>query len=424
MDGARLDEHRLRLLELYAGTLGHLCSRQGSTEALERSEKRLRLVTDALPVCITYIDADHRYRFLNETGARWFGTSRDKVIRVHVRDVIGAGAYEKLRESLETALAGGDVDMETEITVQTRGQRFVRALFVPDRTVEGSSTGVYSLLLDITHRKQADQARAQLAAIVEASDDAVISTRIDGHILTWNAGAERIFGYHANEAIGRDISILFPAEFDGQFAKLVERFLQGEHIESFETVRNRKDGRSFDASVTVSAHCDNRGPLIGVSAVVRDITDRKRSEKQMARHREQLRSLTSELTLAEERERRSLALNLHDDLGQTLAVAKMRLDLLVDADGPASYEPLRPIVALIDAAHRAVRTLAFQISPPVLHDLGFNAALDWLVDHFKEHHELDITFDGDKRLDPMDERMRVVLFRSVRELLINVAKHA
>jgi hypothetical protein len=102
---------------------------------------------------------------------------------------------------------------------------------------------------------------------------------------------------------------------------------------------------------------------------------------------------------------------MHDDLGQTLAVAKMRLELLAGAEESTSEGRLAPIVALIDAAHRAVRTLTFQIIPPVLHDLGFTAALECLVDYFKEHFDLDVTFDGDERLDTMDERMHVVLFR-------------
>ena len=358
LDTRPFDKNRIQLLELYARTLGHLCSGQQSIETLARSENRLRLVTDALPVCIAHIDADHRYRFLNETGALWFGTTSDKVIRVHVRDVIGAVAYQTIREALEAALAGRQVEMEAEIELRTRGKRFIRALFVPDQSAERSIDAVYSLLLDITHRRQAEKARAQLAAIVEASDDAIISSSVDGRILSWNAGAERVFGYRPEETIGREVNILFPSELKDQFAGLIEKFRQHQHIESFETVRSRKDGQTFNAAVTVSAHRDDGGALIGVSAVVRDITNRKRSEKQLARHREQLRSLTSELCLAEERERRCLAVDLHDDLGQTLALAKMKLELLAGANDTTPNGQLTWISQIDSAVGRTVMCLA------------------------------------------------------------------
>jgi PAS domain S-box-containing protein len=154
---------------------------------------------------------------------------------------------------------------------------------------------VSSTIRDVTERKKAEEQRAQLAAIVDSSDDAIIGKSLDGTITSWNKGAERIFGYAAEEVIGQPISLLLPPGRQGEEPAIVERLKKGERVEPFETVRRRKDGHDIDASVTISPIHDSRGQVIGASKVARDISDRKRAEEAVARAKEAAETANREL---------------------------------------------------------------------------------------------------------------------------------
>jgi PAS domain S-box-containing protein len=132
---------------------------------------------------------------------------------------------------------------------------------------------------DVTDKRRADEAQARLAAIVESSDDAIISKTLDGTITSWNRGAERIFGYTAAEAVGRSIMLVIPRERWDEEDAILARLRRGERVEHFETVRVTKDGRLIDVSVTVSPLVDSEGRVIGASKVGRDITARKRTDE-------------------------------------------------------------------------------------------------------------------------------------------------
>ena len=133
----------------------------------------------------------------------------------------------------------------------------------------------------MTERKLAEDAAPRLAAIVESSDDAIVGKNLDGIITSWNAGAECIFGYAAEEIIGKPIMILIPADYQKEEEAIIERLRRGQRVESFETVRRRKDGSLIDVSLTISPVKNARAKTIGASKIARDITERKRSEAQI-----------------------------------------------------------------------------------------------------------------------------------------------
>jgi PAS domain S-box-containing protein len=183
---------------------------------------------------------------------------------------------------------------------------------------------------------------------------------------------------------------------------------------------------------------DQHGHVYRVAGISEDVTSYKEielslrkseEEKRRARdevealRRRQVESLASELLLAEERERRRLALDLHDGLNQTLALARMKL-VRARAEPAAAEVELGEVIELVDQVNRSARSLTFQLSPPILHDLGFEPALQWLVEDVARTYRLEIALDCPEDASPLSERLRVLLFRAVRELLINVAKHA
>src|SRR5262249_51401426 len=139
-------------------------------------------------------------------------------------------------------------------------------------------SGVVLVFRDQTEARRAMDARLRLAALVESSDDAIISQSLDGSILSWNRGAQALYGYTADEVVGKPLVLLVPPDHPDEIPQLIARLARGERIEHFETVRVRKDGSRVDVSLTISPIKNADGQIIGASKIARDISDRKRTE--------------------------------------------------------------------------------------------------------------------------------------------------
>ena len=148
----------------------------------------------------------------------------------------------------------------------------------PIRDHEGKVIGASKIVRDISTRRQADDARLRLAAIVESSDDAIISKNLDSVITSWNVGAERMFGYKPEEIVGQSVMRLMPRELYREEPEIIRKLRNGERIQHFETRRLRKNGEVFDVSLTVSPVRDDSGRVVGASKIVRDISGRKAAE--------------------------------------------------------------------------------------------------------------------------------------------------
>ncbi len=202
---------------------------------------------------------------------------------------------------------------------------------------------------------------------------------------------------------------------------LLQKITSGHH----ETVEMEMEARQGTFLVSCTPVLDREGRLEKIIHIATDITKRKSAERQIQIHEEQLQSLASELSLIEERQRRDIATSLHDNVGQTLALSKMKLgSLRQQAAATEFHEPLHEIADMIEKTITYTRDLTFQLSPPILYDVGLEAALQWLLDEIKKLHRLETVFEEDGQIKPLDSKVRVFLFQSVRELLFNVAKHA
>jgi two-component system sensor histidine kinase UhpB len=281
-------------------------------------------------------------------------------------------------------------------------------------------------------RRSAEEDRSRLAAIVEYSDDAIVAKNLKGTITSWNRGAERIFGYTEEEALGQPLTMLLPPEQLQEESRIFEQVKQGRSFDHFETVRLRKDGSRIDVSVTVSPILDADGRVIGASKIARDITARKQAEDELRASREQLRALAARLQSVREEERKRIARELHDELGQSLTGFKMDLvwlrNRLQANDAPLKREPLVEkigmMAGLLDGVAGLMRKLCTELRPGVLDDLGLTAAMEWLAREYQNRTGIrcDLTLEaGELTVDP--ERS-TALFRILQELLTNVARHA
>ncbi len=166
------------------------------------------------------------------------------------------------------------------------------------KDASGQVVGAAVILRDITETKRALETRLRLAAIVESSDDAIVGKDLDGGILSWNTGAERLYGYSAEEAEGKNISILVPGDRPNELSAILERVKRGERIEHYETVRVRKDGSRLDVSITISPLRDLSGTVVGASAITRDISEQKRADEEIRKLNAGLEQRIGERTAA------------------------------------------------------------------------------------------------------------------------------
>ncbi|MHB9131470.1 MAG: sensor histidine kinase [Armatimonadota bacterium] len=169
---------------------------------------------------------------------------------------------------------------------------------------------------------------------------------------------------------------------------------------------------------------DNTGKPCFLQGVMLDITEHKANELRIQTYQNQLRCLASEVSLAEERERRHLAIALHDQISQTLAFAKMQLFQLAKQHAADHAQLIKDIQLLVEQAYQYTKSLTFELSPPILYDLGFQAALEWLADYMMEQHTFTVHLDLPKTTQTINVELAMFLFRAVRELITNAIKHA
>jgi len=202
------------------------------------------------------------------------------------RHLAGTIDWPDLASDAQTVLDKA-LPLEREVTSLADDRCFIMRV-LPYRATTGAVEGIVVTLTDITERKRAEETHARLAEIVESSDDAIIAKDLNGTILTWNAGAQRMFGYRSDEAVGRPVAMLVPAELQRDEEEILRRLTAGERIEHYETVRLARDARRLKVSVTVSPIM-SAGRIIGASKIVRDITARKQAEEALRESEGRLR---------------------------------------------------------------------------------------------------------------------------------------
>ncbi len=308
-------------------------------------------------------------------------------------------------------------------------------------------------------RLKADKAMGLLAAIVDSSDDAIISKTLEGVITSWNAGAERLFGYTAKEAIGQHISMIIPRDRRDEETSILARLSQGERIDHFDTIRLQKDSSKLEISLTISPIRDASGKIIGASKIARDIAGRKRVERELheseqrfraladaldtqAQFRTQelqrrnaeileqsdrLRDLSARLMRTQDEERRRIALELHDSAGQNLAALGMTLARLEDdakRDPTRFSEGIKDARELIQSLTQEIRTTSYLLHPPMLDEWGLSSALRWYVEGLAQRSDLTIEVHIPEDLGRLVPDVELAIFRLVQEGLTNIHRHS
>ncbi len=241
-------------------------------ERLETELSQRRELLDQLQAGFVVLDSDGRCRFANVEASAILGIPAGELLGRDAREFFEPGP--DAAASLASVRNRGHADFEAYHAPSSRWL-LVRAF--------STSQGLGVFFLDVTERKGRDGARRLLAAIVDSSDDAIISKDLEGRITSWNAAAQRIFGYTESEMIGESIAKLLPEDRPDDFLKILGRVRSGERVEHYQTKRRRRDGTVLDVSLTVSPILDETGRIVGASKICRDVTQLKAAEAELAR---------------------------------------------------------------------------------------------------------------------------------------------
>jgi PAS domain S-box-containing protein len=410
---------KLRGEECILSTAYDITERKSIEEALRESEERYRELFENSKDALYVHDLSGRYLSFNRAAERLSGYSREEILGKHFSNFVAPSYLRRVRENLCKKL---DEEGETtyEIDLVTKDRRRV-PVEVKSRLIyeNGEPVGVQGSVRDITERKRADDAHHRLALIVDSSDDAIIGKTLDGTIISWNSGAEKIYGYSAKEIIGSHVSVLIPSDRGDELPKILDRVRRGESIKHYETIRRRKDGKLIDVSLTISPIRDGNKKLVGASTIARDITNARQAEKA-------LKTFSRRLIEAQEAERQHIARELHDEIGQVLTAVRLNLQSLRSLEQASSVSlALDDSLAIVDGALECVRELSLNLRPSVLDNLGLTSALRWYVDRYARRSGI----VADLRNDLEDGRrlqmeLETACFRIVQEALTNVVRHA
>jgi PAS domain S-box-containing protein len=220
----------------------------------------------------------------NRAAERVFGWTAVEAVGQHINLIIPRERRAEEEDILARIRRGERVDHLQTVRVTKEGRLVAVSITVsPIRDAAGHIIGASKVARDITDQQQSELARARLAAIVDSSDDVIISKTLGGFITSWNRAAERLFGWTSAEAVGQHITLIIPEDRRAEEDEVLARIGRGERVDHFETVRRTKDGRLVDVSITVSPVRDRAGNLIGASKIARDVTERRRIEDERAR---------------------------------------------------------------------------------------------------------------------------------------------
>jgi len=372
--------------------------------------------------------------FLKLTGTRDLsevaGKEYDELFQGLIQNNPAIGFMREDGEAMSLA-RGSFIEREFSLLDDDGKRRFFLSRKFPIFEGPGPVLAIATIARDITGIKSAqlalEESHKKCQLLFENASDKVFLVEVDDHMmpgrfLDINKAVSSSLQYTREELLCMTVrDIDFPENW-ARVPGLMKILLTEKHY-TFETAHRKKDGRVLP--VEVSAHLFTLGEKQVILAISRDISARKRREQDLIYYQKRLQALSSEICFVEERERRKIASKLHDSISQNLATSKLRLELMASRSGdPSVKEEIGKIIPTLEKTLSSTRNLMFDLSPPVLYELGFKAALEWLGEAVEKEHGLKVHVTGQDLPGELDDDIRSFLFRAVQELVTNVIRHA
>ena len=462
---------RTKVAELENSQRRKITEQIHTEEELQRQADKLKEQSDLLDIAedaIIIVGLDEKITFWNNGAVDRYGWTKDEAIGKNVHELLETILPKPLEKIKSAVYRDGRWDGEVihrrrdgqEMVVESRwalkrdGNGNPAAIMeinnditkhkqaeealqkakedleqrVKERTVELMETNE-RLLLELSRRKRIEEMLRKGAEryrnLFENSPIGIYRTNPDGRILMANPTLKRMLGYESYNEMASNRAKTGDYEPTYLKKKLKKRLEKEDRVRGFEARWKRHDNVVLFVRENAKAVRGADGSVLYYEGTVEDISEKKKAEEKIDSYQKQLRSLASDLSLAEERERRRIATMLHDHIGQVLAASKIKLGALQEcAKADAIVENLKEVRNHIEQAILYTRSLTFELSPPILYDLGLEAALEWLAEQIHEQHGIGFEFESDNLYKPVNDEIRIFLFTAVRELLANVSKHA
>jgi PAS domain S-box-containing protein len=453
--------------KLIQATVRDITERKHTEEALRQSEEKFRGLAERSSDMIFMTDTRGFITYLSPASNKIFSYKPEEMVGKNFANFLVKSEIPKATKRFTEKLQGKKLDVLHLEAEKKDGSRVFIELSSSLIIQDGKAVGTQGIIKDVTERKKAEeqlkkaheeletrvkQRTADLAKAVETlqkeiaerkrAEESLRSAEVrfrsifentviglyrttpDGRILMANPALIKMMGCRSFKELAN-----FNVEksgFDPSTPRSIfkERIKKEGRIIGLEFVWRRPNGTKLFVSESAFAVKDSKGKIVYYEGTAQDITKRKEAETKLMLYQQQLRSLASELSLAEERLRRRIAAELHDHIAQNLAISKIKLESLTGDAEPGLVKSLNEVNGLISQTIEATRSLTFEISPPVLYELGFEAAVKWLAKQTRQRFGLEVEFADDGKPKPLNTDIRVLLFQAVRELLVNVVKHA
>jgi len=401
--------------------------RKQMEQALRESETKYRSLLENIDDIVCSVDARGTVTFMGSKVTH-YGWIPDEIVAKHFSEFVLAEDRRRVMHDFRKSFNTGGV-FPTQFRSKDKEGRiyWFEERGTLQRDEAGKPIGVTGILRDITNQKEAETAlresEQKFKALSEQSPNMIFIYQ-NGRVLFANKKCEEIIGYSSEKLCSPDfdfLGLIAPEYLD--LAKVNLSKHRSEDVEPLEYALITRGGRRIEAILTTKLlDYEGESRILGI---ISDITKQKQVERKLIAQQEQLRALAAELSSAEERERRKLAAMLHDDIAQALAICKLKLE------APESAKSLHNVVRdaagaqqLLETAIRNTRSLMSELSIPSLYDLGLEAALEDLCERMEQQHGIRFAVHRDEESIPLDPELRGFLYRAVRELLINVFKHA
>jgi PAS domain S-box-containing protein len=398
---------------------------QNQYDEIRKQKELLESVIDAITFRMYLIDPeDYTVKFANRAARNKITDNNLKCYScIHGVDKPGGipnftCIIDQIKQTKKVVLVEHTIYNETGNPKYTEIQGF------PVFDSEGNLAYILEAILSISKRKiiqqSLDESEQKYKKLFEEANDAILLIDADtGYILDANRKAEQLLGRTIEEIIGLHYTRLNVPEMTA--ITNVEPEIK--NVLDFETEITRKDGVAVPVHLNTSVLTLQGKKLI--QGIFKDITERKLAEIQLLDYQKELRALASELSLAEERERRHIATEVHDNITQTLAVCSMKLGaLMVSAENDDRRRDVSEINTLIKKMIKETRELTFELSSPLLYEIGLEAAIEQLMEQLQEQYSIQFSFTHDGESNSIGNDVRVFLFQSIRELLMNTIKHS
>jgi PAS domain S-box-containing protein len=429
----------VKRVSIQTGTVLYTCrditERKQAEDTLIKREKELRLIADNVPALVSYIDGAGYYRFVNKKYEEWFAIPQKEIVGQYYGAVLGDETYKLIKERVKATLSGQRVRYEEALPYKHGGKRYVIADYVPDTDEYGKVKGFFALVTDITDRKNAEEAlqesEEKYRSLVESTEDSIYLIDKGCNYLFINRNHLQRFALDPDSVVGRSYEEFHTQGETNEFRGRVDEVIKTGSSHRY-VYESKRDGGHYLR--TLSPVKDLEGKTTAVTVVSKDVTEMIKTEKdlrqtneKLSRAHKQRKILSKRLIDILEKDRRQIAMELHDHIGQTLASLKMDIEMIhsqLKSEDPELGARIKAVQERTVQAIKDVKDISRGLRPGILDALGLVPSLRELFSEIKRQTDIEIKFFSRGIPERFAPDKEVAIYRIAQEALTNIIRNA